>query len=121
MATEGSRTEDQHGSPLVDRATVNAFAPDEERLILHPPPLLTVAEDAAHNPEYWRDLGCLDQIHPDEAVLLGDFGSGSETVLIADFRTDPAQVLRRALAEGGDQWTHVAGTVEELLELLGVL
>ncbi|MFD1945943.1 hypothetical protein [Nocardioides aestuarii] len=117
---EGTRVDDQHFSPLVVRDRVRAFAPDEDHLVLYPPPLVTVSEDAARNPAYWDEVSVIDQIDPREAVLLGDFGTGSETVLIADYRTTPARVLRLVWAAEGQYWENVASSVDELIDLLGL-
>lgn len=85
-----------------------------------PPPFRTVSEDAEGNPRYWQDYGALQQIDPTEAVLIADFGPGSDAVLVVDFRTDPPQVLRLVWSEEGNRWMPVASTVPALRQLLGL-
>jgi hypothetical protein len=114
----GVRVEDANRVPLVCKELVQVFAPDEYGIVLYPPPFATVADELAGNPEFWEEHGALDRIDPAEAVLLGDFGHGSDTVLVADFGSEPPRVLRLQWAEGGNQWTLVAPTIDGLLSLL---
>ncbi len=114
----GLRVEEANRVPLVSRERIQAFAPDEYDIVLYPPPHSTVADELAGNAKFWDEHGALHEIDPAEALVLGDFGNGSDTVLIADFRTKPPQVLRLQWTQEGSRWIVVAPTVDRLLSLL---
>ena len=114
----GLQAEEANRAPLVSRERVQAFAPDEYDIVLYPPPHSTVADELAENAEFWNRHGALHEIDPAKALLLGDFGHGSDTVFVADFRAKPPQVLRLQWTEQGNRWIQVAPTIEGLLSLL---
>lgn len=116
----GTRIEEQHLAALVPPALVQRFAPEEHQIFLFPPPFVTVADDARRNPVYWRTYGALEQLqHPKDAVLIADFGIGSETLIVVDLHTDPARVLRLVWGSDVSRWVEIAPSVETFLPLLG--
>lgn len=117
----GTRVEEQHLAALVPPALVKRFAPDEHQIVLFPPPFVTVAEDAEQNPDYWRDFGAMSQLHPEDAVLIADFGLGSDTSVVVDLHAAPARVMRLAWAADGNRWVEIAPSVEAFLPLLGFM
>lgn len=116
----GTRVEEQNLDPIIDQEVVKRFAPDERRIVLLPPPFSTVADDAGGNRDFWRDFGALDQLAPDQAVLIADFELGSDSAVVVDFRTVPARVLRLRWGTDGNRWVEVAASVDEFLLLLGL-
>src|SRR5262245_59352223 len=69
----------QNVAPLAPVELVARIAPDEAGLFLYPPPFSTVRRAVAANPDFWREFGALDEIEPDLALDIGDFGAGSDT------------------------------------------
>src|SRR5689334_14263885 len=76
----------QNLHPLIPKEIVREFAPDEETIFLYPPPFQTVAEARKTN-KYWEhERNALKEIDPALALILGDFGLGSDAAIILDYR-----------------------------------
>ena len=73
---------------LVSKERIQAFAPDEDRIYLVSPPFTTVATRMTHNDKFWSKFGALEQISPDLSVFIGDFGLGSDSPILLDYRHD---------------------------------
>jgi hypothetical protein len=118
----GEEARRQNLTSLVSLERVRSFAPEEERVFLHAPPFHTVAERVRRGEDFWnwatsRPEG-LDQ---DQALVLGDFGLGSDAPIVLDFRTPPPRVLRlRWAARCDNRWVEVAPSFERFVELLGI-
>lgn len=81
-------------------------------LVLYAPPFQTVEQDAQSTPEaagFWRESDAIEQIDADEAVMIGDFGHGSDAVLAAHL-SGPGRwsVIRLAWGEEGNHWVEVS-------------
>ena len=121
----------QSRAPLVDPALLRVAAPNEVGIVLIPPPYQPVlvevewyrARAAQHlgGYDYWKEHGALGEIDPAEAILIADFGHGSDTAAIMDFRYDPAPILRLHWS-GRDgehnHWDRMADSIQDLLEKL---
>jgi len=121
--------------PTVAGKLVEAIAPGEHEIWLDAPPFHTVDRD---NLEWFEQFRKADQIDFAKAVILGDFGPGSDAPVVLDFSDDPPRVkaLRitaypNALAgmapwpEGANfclegHWVTLASSFEEFVELLGL-
>jgi hypothetical protein len=69
-------------------------------------------------------FGALDQIEPERALIIGDFGMGSDAPIILDYRnadSDPP-VLRLRWSEGRDNnaWVRCAASFDEFADMLGL-
>lgn len=87
----------QNLQPIFSSQGLQQLAPGERHLFLYPPPFATVAEYATgEGTWFWTKYGALDQLDPELAVVLGDFGLGSDATIVLDYRTVPTepQVLR---------------------------
>lgn len=83
----------------VPRDVVERLVPGENQIYLLPPPFTTIADRrAGAEREFWEDFGALDKIDPARALLIGDFGLGSDAVIALDYRADPEPptVIRQA-------------------------
>lgn len=112
----------QNLSPLAPVDAVSRLAPDETGLFLRPPPFPTLADDIAANPDFWLEHGALNEVDPDLALDLGDFGLGSDSAIILDYRTsrtDPT-VLRLAWTDHGNHWVPLAANFEEFAQGIGL-
>jgi len=85
----------------IPRELVQRLVPGEDQLVLRPPPFRTIAErcegagpDGGER-KFWQEYGALDQIDPKRAVLIGDFGLGSDAVIVLDYRQAPSPSLIR--------------------------
>jgi hypothetical protein len=92
----------QNLRPAVPLERIEAAAPGETGLYLLVPPFSTVAEEIATHESrfpqwnFWHEHGALSELDPDAAVIVGDFGPGSEAPIVLDYRSGPEspRVLR---------------------------
>ncbi len=105
---------------LVPEASVRLFATEEERIYFYPPPFRTVRQDQAKN-SFWSDpRSATHEIKPDLTVIIGDFGIGSDAVLLLDYSqtaTDP-RIIRLKWAEEGNHWVEVTATFDQFAKML---
>lgn len=104
----------QNLSPLVAAEIVDVVAPDERSIYLEPPPFATLASEIEAYPQFWYVHGALHEIDPDLALVIGDFGPGSDAAIVLDYRGshDEPSVRRLAWSERGNHWIEVAPTFE---------
>jgi hypothetical protein len=96
----------QNLRPLIRKEILQQFAPDEETIFLYPPPFATIAEAREDN-KYWEDeRNALDEIDPEQALIIGDFGLGSDTSIILDYRTGEPLLLRLQWGEPKNHWVE---------------
>jgi hypothetical protein len=109
----------------IPRELIKKLVPGEEQLFLLPPPFRTIAERRERGERgerdggernFWREYGALDEIDPQRAVVIGDFGLGSDAVIVLDYR--PARspsLIRLAWTDGAlrPHWVPFFATFSE--------
>ncbi len=115
----------QELNPLFSEEQVRRFADNESLICLQPPPFPTVAmeRDAGGAGDFWERFGALDQIAPRKALIIGDFGIGSDSPIILDYARDGANppVLRlRWGADRVNQWVQGADSFDAFACMLGL-
>lgn len=113
---------------LVSADRIRQFAPEEDMIFLQPPPFHTLAAEASWAAaEFWREDGALEEVDPERALVIGDFGLGSDAPIILQYgQTDePPSVWRLKWAADPDNkkfthWVEVARTFDEFAEMLGL-
>lgn len=118
----------QNIHPLVSTERIRSFAPDQDRIYFVKPPFSTVAERmAAHvaHGEFWSRFGALEQINTDQSIFLGDFGLGSDSPILLDYRKDslrPAVIrLKWNYGEGKrNEWLVCADCFDTFSDMLGL-
>ena len=110
----------QNSRPLATPAAIDRLAPGERSLFLNPPPFSTLASEIAANPGFWGEHGALTEIDPDLALVIGDFGSGSDTAIVLDYRRSPNEpsVMRLAWTSQGNHWVEAAPSFEAFAQAL---
>jgi hypothetical protein len=85
-----------------------------------PPPFSTLSTDVAANPDFWRKFGALNEIEPDLALDIGDFGAGSDAAIVLDYRgeSNKPTVLRLQWGESGNHWVMLAETFQDFADAL---
>jgi hypothetical protein len=119
----------QNLQPLVSRERLRRFAPDEDHLYLYAPPFRTIADEVASSSpvvaeRFWKALGALGQIIPEKALILGDFGQGSDAPIILDYSRDsldPPVFRLRYSAGGRTDWVQAAANLAEFSAILGFI
>jgi hypothetical protein len=124
-SADGPSMNAQELHPLIPAERVRRFAAEESLICLAPPPFSTIAEIRARGGagDFWERFGALDQIVPDKALIIGDFGIGSDSPVILDFGRDAANppVLRLHWGPGGrNEWVQGARDFAAFAEILGL-
>jgi hypothetical protein len=121
----------------VSRERVRSFAPDQDKICLYSPPFSTVARRIANGDKFWSKFGALEQISPELSVVIADFGLGSDSPILLDYRESIASptVIRLKLNSllGGavpngrtkvlgwaNVWLRCANTFDAFADLLGL-
>lgn len=112
--------------PFISANQVQRIAADKTVICLQPPPFSTIAKVRAAGGagDFWERFGALDQIDPERALIIGDFGLGSDSPIVLDYARNPSNPpvlrLRWGLQGKGDQWVQGARDFDELAEMLGL-
>jgi hypothetical protein len=107
---------------------VRKFAPEEDELHLFVPPFQTIADEIAAAPvvvvnEFWKRFGALDEITAEKALILGDFGLGSDAPIILNYAVDavdPPVFRLRWLPNRPTKWVQGARNFDEFASILGL-
>lgn len=97
-------------------------------LVLFPPPFLTIHECLVGEREFWEDVGDLGAIQPELALVIGDFGLGSDAPFVLDYERSALGPRVRRLSWTNShlrgfkaRWVPFADTFAELVAKLGLL
>lgn len=73
----------QETSPIVSKDDIPKAFPDFDMIVLQPPPFHSIAEDINSGNKFWvNDLTNYGEIDYCKAVIIADFGSGSDSPII---------------------------------------
>jgi hypothetical protein len=125
---EGSAVWAQYRRPLASAERVRRFAAEEKEIHLFSPPFRTVADEIASAPvvvvnEFWKRFGALDEIVAEKALILGDFGLGSDAPIILNYAVDtfdPPVFRLRWTDNQPTKWVQGARNFGEFVSLLGL-
>ncbi|HXT10953.1 MAG TPA: hypothetical protein VN873_05260 [Candidatus Angelobacter sp.] len=89
------------------------------------PPFPTVGQliVAGGAGDFWQRFGALPQIVPDFALVIGDFGLGSDSPIILDYAqdsTNPPVFRLRWGQNGHNEWVPGARDFDEFAIMLGL-
>jgi hypothetical protein len=113
-SADGPSMNDQQLHPIIAADRVRRFAADETLIFLQPPPFPTIVKVRAAGGagDFWERFGALEQIDPERALLLGDFGLGSDSPIILDYARNPSSPpvlrLRWVPRDQGNEWVQRA-------------
>lgn len=125
-STSGPSMTMQQLHPTIPADRVRRFAAEESLICLQPPPFHTVAQEraAGGSGDFWQRFGALDQIDPNRAVIIGDFGLGSDSPIVLDYGRDafnpPVLRLRWGPRGVGNEWVQGARDFDEFATILGL-
>ncbi len=110
---------------LVPEERVRQMAPDESHIYLYPPPFHTVARTVTGSgADFYARFGALDQLVPEAAVEIADFGLGSDAPILLDYRDGPTDPCVIRLSWPGDgrpnRWVVMAPDFRSFVEVLGL-
>src|SRR5260370_24350539 len=86
-SADGPSMTAQQLNPSMSADRVRRFAAEESLICLQPPPFPTIALERAVSGagDFWERFGALDQIVSEKALIIGDFGLGSDSPVILNF------------------------------------
>jgi hypothetical protein len=112
---------------LVSAERIQVFAPDEHTIFLYPPPFSTVGECCRGSERiFWNSpIAAPSEISFDHALVIGDFGLGSDAPILLNYeksRAHPSVLRLRWDRSGGrdNHWVEIAPTFAQFIELLGL-
>jgi len=120
---DGPSMIEQQSRPIVPAERVRVFADDESLICLARPPFRSVAQAmaAGGSADFWQKFGALHQITPEAALIIGDFGLGSDSPIVLDYgisRTDPPVRRLRWHQGGKTEWVTGAANFDEFAAML---
>ncbi|MBA4189753.1 MAG: hypothetical protein C0467_17340 [Planctomycetaceae bacterium] len=94
-------------------------------IYLYAPPFHSVAEIVAGSgKDFYAKFGALHELVPEASVEIGDFGLGSDTPILLDYRAGPTdpQVIHLEWSGNGEasSWVVLAPNFAEFVDLLGL-
>ncbi len=116
----------QNLEQIVSLEAVRRVAPDENALVLFPPPFETIATRIERGELFWTwPEAAPSQIDPEKTLLIGDFGLVSDTGLVLDYReTGEPKVLRLRWhfpnPEENNKWEQVSPTLADFCKAIGL-
>lgn len=110
---------------LISEERVRNLAAEESRIFLYSPPFTTIASEIrGSGKSFYAQWGALPQIVPALAIVIADFGLGSDSPIILDYRMSPTspQVLRLRWSEPGQEnnWAMMTPDFRTFVEALGL-
>jgi hypothetical protein len=113
----------QHFKELISLKKLKEFAPDEKTIFFYPPPFIRISDalEKEGYEDYWYKYGAIDQIDPKLSLVISDFGIGSDTCLIIDYRKDiNSPLILRLVWSDKNYWVKVADSFEEFCIISGL-
>ena len=127
---DGAEETAQNRRPLVPIEHVHRFAPEERDIYLLAPPFKSVGRCLRSGEHFWEwDQAAPAEISFNHAVVIADFGIGSDAPVVLDYRLDPRQPcvlrLRYEYVPGPPpttvtHWVGVARGFDAFADLLGL-
>ncbi len=109
---------------IVPKERIHLFAPNEDRLYLFAPPFHTVTTRMLGSEgNFWSKYGVLDGIALELCLNIGDFGLGSDSPILLDYRANhqnPAVIRLLWKCPGPNVWVRCADDFDSFADMLGL-
>ena len=109
---------------LVSKERIQSFAPEEDHIYFFRPPFRTRAQrmdGRGGEGAFWSQWGALDEIAPDLALDIGDFGLGTDSAIVLDYRHENPPVIRLLWRKPEPNvWVRCADNFDAFADLLGL-
>lgn len=119
-----AEAEQQNIRSLVPAERIHLFAPEEDRIYLAWPPFYTIAERSCGGAKgFWSQWGALQEISPELSVDIGDFGLGSDTTIVLDYREDrgnPVVIRLKWRKPEPNAWIRCADSFDQFADMLAL-
>jgi hypothetical protein len=121
-AEEASR---QNSRCLVPEERIRSVAPEESKIYLYAPPFHTVANILSGlGADFYRKFGAVDQLVPEVAVEIADFGLGADSPILLDYRASTIRPCVIRLSWPGDgtpnRWVVLTADFTTFIDALGL-
>ena len=107
---------------LVPPEKVKRISQIDDKIYFFPPPFRIVAENVKDNPSFWESpIAATHEIDIDKAIDIGDFGLGSDSPILLDYRRSNVEPSVIFLKYGEtNHWHQCASTFKDFLDILEV-
>jgi hypothetical protein len=107
---------------LIPKERIQSFAPEQDRIYLFRPPFRTIAQRmTGAEGAFWSRWGALGDIAPDLALDIADFGLGTDSAIVLDYRQENPAVIRLVWRKPEpNEWVRCADSFDEFADLLGL-
>jgi len=116
----------QELDPILGEEAAHVLSLEDDRIILMQPPFHTISDEVASGHEFWnRDLSNVGEIEYKNAVIIADFGLGSDSpiILYYDGAKQPSVMYLKWLGNGSDirhSWVRTHHSFEEFASAVGL-
>lgn len=98
----GSNRFDQETNPIVGTEVTKRIWPNEEKIILTPPPFHTIKDEVDHGNTFWTEfLTNVGEIDYSIALIIADFGAGTDSPIILYYDDDDPSIMYLKWSGGG--------------------
>lgn len=117
----------QEIDPIIGREGTQKVSPDDDKIVLMRPPFHTIADEVNHDNTFWvRDLTNYGEIDYSKAVIIADFGLGSDSpiILYYDDSESPKVMYLKWSISGSDihhSWVCTHSSLEKFAADTGLL
>ncbi len=117
---------EQQLRPIVPADRVRRFAEEQSLICLEPPPFATIAQERAAGGagDFWERFGGAATDGARKALVIADFGLGSDSPVVLDFggnaSNPPVLRLRWGPYGHGNEWVQGAVDFDDFAAMLGL-
>jgi hypothetical protein len=109
---------------LVKSDKVRKISKDEKSIYFFPPPFRRLVKCIDNNPRFWlSSTAALREIDPFKAIDIADFGLGSDSPILLDYRKNqenPAVIYLKYSKHNKTHWMKCAESFSEFLKILDI-
>jgi hypothetical protein len=112
--------------PILGAEAAHALSPDDDCIVMMKPPFHTIADEVAGGNKYWvSGVTNANEIDYAKAVIIADFGLGSDSPIILYYRNmnSPVVMYLRWSGNGNNiqhQWIQTHNSFEEFAVAVGL-
>jgi hypothetical protein len=85
---------DQELNPIIGAEVTKRIWPDEDKIILMPPPFHTIKDEVDHGNTFWTEfLTNVGEIDYSKALIIADFGAGTDSPIILYYADEDPSIM----------------------------
>ena len=123
----GSNLTAQETNPIINAEATKRSWPDEEKIILTPPPFHTIKDEVDHGNTFWTEfLTNVGEIDYSKALIIADFGAGTDSPIILYYNNDEPSIMYLRWSGGGQfplkhSWISTHESFNEFAGAVGLI